>query len=183
MTQTKKTNRKGTGQLAAVDDLVKYFRINRAEIPGLMTRMGVPKRGCGFPWQRIWLALGVSLSSVTDRSALRKPMLKLEEVAALLGESTKTTRRKGDSLHRDQSIPKHIDLGPRKRVYFAAEIQSWISGEPVGFERSQENLSFVARKPKGRKPKVLPQVALEERKPQIGPETVASLFMGPPPKP
>ncbi|MFY2826587.1 helix-turn-helix transcriptional regulator [Ruegeria sp. MALMAid1280] len=181
MTETKKTAGIATGNLATVEDLVKFLRTSRADIPGIMARMGVPKRGIGFPWQRIWLALGVDMTSVVDTTDLYKPMLKLDEVAALLGESSKTTRRRADGMHRDQSIPKHIDLGPRKRIYFAAEIQSWLYGDPIEFERCGKNLSFIEQKPKGRAPKHC-RKSDADTNPLSAPQTAAALFMGPPPK-
>ena len=132
--------------IATIEVLEDYFQIHRTSISDLMNRMAVPRRGAGFPWVRIWAALGVDLKTVSDWNELRKPMLELKEVAPRLGESPKTTRRRGDGKHRDKSIPCHIDVGERSRLYFASEIQTWIDDESIKFERERYNLSFLPTK-------------------------------------
>jgi hypothetical protein len=134
--------------LASVAELSAFFRVDRSAVPSLMGRMGVPKRGSSYPWPRIWIVLGIDLGSVQDLGALKQPLMELKDVAAMLGESAKTTRRRSNGEHRDKTISAHIDLGPRKRLFFPAEIQSWILGEPVPFDRRQESLSFVPDKVK-----------------------------------
>lgn len=165
--------------LATVKDLAGFFRIDRTAVPGVMTTMGVPRRGAGYPWIRIWIALGIDLSSTEDHETLSAPLLELKEVAPILGESPKNTRRRSDGKHRDKSIPAHIDLGPRKRLFFPAEIETWLSGEPVPFERKQEKLSFIpARKDENKASK---KTCKKPKAPQASsPSAVASMFMAPP---
>ena len=138
--------------LAATQDLAEFLRIDRTAVTEVMKVMGVPKRGAGYPWIRIWVALGINLETIEDHEALKSPLLVLKEVAAKLEESPKTTRRHSDVEGGDRSIPGHIDFGPRKRVFFPAEIQSWILGAPVPFERKQVNLSFIPPKQKKSSP-------------------------------
>ncbi len=134
--------------IATVKDLAQFFRVDRTAVPDVMKAMAVPRRGMGYPWLRIWVALGLDLVTVKDPDVLKTPLLALKDVAAMLGENVKTTRRRSEGEHRDKSIPAHIDFGPRKRLYLPAEIQSWILGEPMPFERRQESLSFVPDKAK-----------------------------------
>ncbi len=166
----------GKPDLATVNDLAGFFRIDRSVILNLMNVMGVPKRGAGYPWLRVWVALGINLKVEKDPDVLKNPLLELKDVAALLGESPKTTRRRSDGKHRDKSIPAHIDLGPRKRLYFPDEIQSWILDEPSAFERKKQNLTFIlpnAEKKKGatKKGNKMPAVT------QPSSPTAAALFM------
>lgn len=165
--------------LAKNKDLANFFRIDRAAVPVVMNTMGIPKRGTGYPWIRIWVALGIDLETVKDRKVLKTPLLELKEVAPMLGESPKNTRRRGDGEHRDKSIPAHIDLGPRKRLYFPDEIQTWLLGEPVPFKRKQENLSFIPAKKKMNgapfKTRKKPKDSLPSQ-----PSAVTSMFMTPP---
>ena len=144
-----------------------------------MNTMGIPKRGTGYPWIRIWVALGIDLETVKDRAVLKTPLLALKEVAPMLGESPKNTRRRSDGKHRDKSLPAHIDLGPRKRLFFPAEIETWLLGEPVLFERKQENLSFILAKKKKSGAPV--KTRNKPKAPQPSPPSaVASMFMTPP---
>lgn len=164
--------------LVTTKDLENFLRIDRTAVAEVMKVLGVPKRGAGYPWIRIWVALGVDLSTVKDPDTPKAPLMELKEVAALLGESPKTTRRRGDGKHRDKSIPNHIDLGPRKRLYFPGEIQSWISGKPVPSERKQVDLSFIPSKQKKSSP---PKKSHKEaRVAQPSQVSAASLFMAPP---
>lgn len=164
--------------LATVKDLAKFFRIDRASVSDVMTNIDVPRRGAGYAWLRIWLALGVNVSTAKDHEALKIRLLELKDVAALLGESPKTTRRRGDGEHKDKSIPAHIDLGPRKRLYFPAEIQFWLLGEPVPFERKQEKLSFIPAKQKKSSP---PKKSRKEDSIALPSQvSAATLFMAPP---
>ena len=164
--------------MATVKDLAEFFRVDRTALPAVMASIGVPKRGVGYPWLRIWVALGIDLETVKDRQDLKAPLLELKEVAAMLGESTRTTRRRSDGEHRDKSIPAHIDLGPRKRLFFPGEIQSWFLGEPKAFLRKQENLSFIpAKKKKNSSPE---KTRKEPKTPQPAPPSAAALFMAPP---
>lgn len=165
--------------LASVGDLAAFFRINRAVIPGLMRFLGVPRRGKGFPWIRIWLALGVETDTAREFEPLKDPLLELKEVAALLDESPKTTRRRSDGKHNDKTIPAHIDLGPRKRLFFGSEIRSWIRGEPKPFERRQSNLSYTPEKRQENNPEPRPDKAPSLRTASQG--SAANLFMAPPP--
>lgn len=163
--------------LATIKDLAEFFRVDRTAVPGVMTTMGVPRRGAGYPWIRIWIALGIDLETVKDREDLKTPLLELKQVAPMLGESHKNTRRRSDGKHRDKSIPAHIDLGPRKRLFFPAEIETWLLGEPVLFERKQENLSFIPTKKK----KNGASRTTQKKPPQPSPSSaVASMFMAPP---
>lgn len=171
--------------IATIEDLAEFFSIHRTSISDLMNRMGVPRRGAGFPWVRTWTALGVDLKSVSDWSELRKPLLNLQEVARRLGESPKTTRRRGDGKHRDKEIPYHIDFGEKTRLYFASEIRTWIDGDPIRFGREQCNLFFLPPKDvqKTKRCKLPPS----KRAPAVPPKSatakpVAVMFMAPPPK-
>lgn len=168
----------GQTDLASIRELAVFFGIGRAAIPGLMERMGVPKRGKGYPWLRVWVALGVNRETVRDPVALDVPLLDLKQVADMLGESPKTVRRRSDGTHADKSFPAHVDLGPRKRMFFGSEIHAWITGVPEPFERRRANLSFVLDKtPKSR--------AKAVGRPPEPPSTVprnpaAAMFMKPP---
>lgn len=165
--------------LAAVKDLANFLRIDRTAVPGIMTTMGVPRRGAGYPWIRIWVALGIGLETVKDIEELKTPLLELKQVAAKLGESAKTTRRRSEGEHRDKSLPAHIDLGPRKRLFFPAEIEAWRLGEPVRFERRQENLSFVPARKKNNSALGKTRSEPQSRKPSL-PSGMTSMFMAPP---
>lgn len=163
--------------LATVKTLAEFFRIDRTVVPAVMIAMGVPKRGTGYSWLRIWIALGIDLETVNAPVVLKTPLLELKAVAAMQGESSRTTRRRSDGEHRDKSIPAHIDLGLRKRLFFPGEIQSWLLGEPKAFERKQENLSFIpAKKKKNSSPE---KTRKEPKIPQPVPPSAAALFMGP----
>lgn len=168
---------KWKSEIATVKDLAKFFQISRTALPAVMASMGVPKRGAGYPWFRIWVALGIDLNSIEDHETLKAPLLELKEVASMLGECSRTTRRRADGEHRDKSIPAHIDLGPRKRLFFSGEIQSWILGVPKAFERKQKNLSFIRAK---KKENSSPEKTRKELKtPQPEPPSAAALFMAP----
>ncbi|MEX5576701.1 helix-turn-helix transcriptional regulator [Pseudophaeobacter sp. A-200-2] len=129
--------------LATVEELAEFFRLDRTAVRDVMTAMGVPKRGRGYPWIRIWRALGLDLKTAENLEDLKIPLLNLKQVAAKLGESAKTTRRRSNGEHRDKSIPAYIELGPRKRLFFPAEIESWLLGEQLPFGREQKKLSFI----------------------------------------
>lgn len=164
--------------LATVKDLANFLRIDRTAVPGIMTTMGVPRRGAGYPWIRIWVVLGIDFETVKDIEELKTPLLELKQVAAKLGESAKTTRRRSEGEHRDKSLPAHIDLGPRKRLFFPAEIESWLLGAQLPFVREQTNLSFIPAQKK--KNSVLGKTRNEpqSRKPSP-PSGMASMFMAP----
>ncbi|MEY8798819.1 helix-turn-helix transcriptional regulator [Leisingera sp. XS_AS12] len=117
----------GQTDLASIRELAAFFGIGRAAIPALMGRMGVPKRGRGYPWVRVWVALGVNPETVRDPAAIKAPLLDLKEVAEMLGESPKTVRRRSEGAHADKSLPAHVDLGPRKRMFFSCEIHAWVA--------------------------------------------------------
>lgn len=164
--------------LAMVKDLAEFFRMDRTAVPDVMATMGIPKRGAGYPWIRIWVALGVDLETVKDPEDIKIPLLNLKQVAAMLGESAKTTRRRSEGEHRDKSFPAHIDLGPRKRLFFRTEIRSWLLGEPMPFGREQKNLSFI---PGQAKRTGAPKEARREAEAALSPSpSAAALFMVPP---
>ena len=164
--------------LATIKDLAKFLRIDRTTVPGVMTTMGVPRRGAGYPWIRIWIALGIDLETVKDQEDLKTPLLELKEVAPKLGESPKNIRRRSNGKHRDKTIPAHIDLGPRKRLFFAAEVETWLLGEPVLFERKQENLTFIPTKVERVNTPKNPRKEANATQPV--PSSAAALFMAPP---
>lgn len=164
--------------LAMVKDLAEFFRIDRTAVPDVMATMGIPKRGAGYPWTRIWVALGIDLETVEDPEDLKNPLAELKQVAAILGESPKTARRRSEGKHRDKSIPAHIDLGPRKRLFFPGEVQSWILGEPLPFGREQKNLSFI---PGQAKRTGAAKEARREAEAALSPSpSSAAMFMAPP---
>ncbi|MBE1297155.1 hypothetical protein [Phycobacter azelaicus] len=165
--------------LGSVTDLAKFFSISRAAIPGLMKEMGVPKRGRGYPWIRIWVALGIDLATVRDPAVLRTPLLELQKVAVMLGESPKTTRRRSEGKHRDRSFPAHLNLGPRKRLFFEGEIRAWLLGEPVPFKRRQSKLVFIPAAERKNRAQDEPEPTSTQRKTPRG--SAASLFLAPPP--
>ncbi|AHD03021.1 helix-turn-helix transcriptional regulator [Leisingera methylohalidivorans] len=163
--------------LATVKDLAKFFQVERTAVPDVMSEMGVPRRGGGYPWIRIWRALGFDLKTAENLEDLKIPLLNLKQVAAKLGESAKTTRRRSNGEHRDRSIPAYIDLGPRKRLFFSGEVQSWILGEPLPFSREQKNLSFI---PGQAKRTGAPKAARREAEVTLSPSpSAAALFMAP----
>lgn len=176
MEQSDKPNWKP--DLAMVKDLAEFFRIDRTAVPDVMATMGIPKRGAGYPWIRIWVALGIDLEIVKDPEDLKYPLAELKQVAAKLGESAKTTRRRSNGEHRDKSIPAYIELGPRKRLFFPAEIESWLLGEQLPFGREQKNLSFIpgqAKRTGARK------AARREAEVTLSPSpSAAAMFMAPP---
>ncbi|WP_156916868.1 helix-turn-helix transcriptional regulator [Leisingera aquimarina] len=163
---------------ARVKDLAEFFRIDRTAVPDAMKAMGIPKRGAGYPWIRIWVALGIDLETVKDPEDLKKPLAELKQVAALLGESPRTVRRRSEGEHRDKSIPAYIELGPRKRLFFPAEIESWLLGEQLPFGREQKNLSFI---PGQAKKTGAAKEARREAEAALSPSpSAAALFMVPP---
>ncbi|MBQ4826239.1 hypothetical protein J4729_17010 [Leisingera sp. HS039] len=163
--------------LAMVEELAEFFRLDRTVVRDVMTAMGVPKRGRGYPWIRIWRALGFDLKTAENLADLKILLLKLKQVAAKLGESAKTTRRRSNGEHRDNSIPTYIEFCPRKRLFFPAEIESWLLGEPLPFRREQKNLSFI---PGQAKRTGAPKAARREAEVTLSPSpSAAALFMAP----
>lgn len=164
-------------ELATTEELGEFFNISRAAIPGVMEKMGVPKRGRKYPMLRVWLALGVDLDTIKDAAVLREPLTPLNEVASRLGESQRTARRRSDGLHRDGPMPAFIDLGPRKRLFFRSEIDAWLKGEPMPFARKQADLDFTPDNKKTSNPGSNMGTA---RSVATGVSAVTNLFMAPP---
>lgn len=165
--------------LATLQDLARFLRIDRATVPDVMTIMGVPKRGRGYPWIRIWLAFGIELETVPNRDALKTPLLELKEVAGILEESSKTIRRRSNGEHREKCFPAYVDLGQRKRLFFPSEIESWFTSLPKPFERKQENLSFIPVRKNGSRTKGKAGKNLKAPRPSP-PSAVVAMFMVPP---
>lgn len=165
--------------LATLQELARYLRIDRTTVPDVMATMDVPRRGRGYPWIRIWAAFGIILDAETDRDALKTPLLELKEVAGILEESSKTIRRRSNGEHREKSFPTYVDLGQRKRLFFPSEIEAWFTSLPKPFERKKENLSFIPVRKSGSRTKGKAGKNLKAPRPSP-PSAVVAMFIVPP---
>lgn len=170
-------------QVAVTDNLSTsevaiFFGCSNGYARELMMRLKIPKRGKGYPFRRVLLALGLPDTTPTDTPELRKPLLDVPDIAKATEQSEKTVCRMVIGLHRDKSFTNALHVGPRKRLLFKFEADAWKSGtEPMFIRPPQsihpelQNNKTPKSKSKKKKPRALPE--------QPPAKTVTNIFMSP----
>jgi predicted DNA-binding transcriptional regulator AlpA len=73
-------------------------------------------------WRRMWRIDGVPLFHI---SAMEAQLNTVDQVAEMMGTTSQTIRKAGNSRDPKWNLPEHYDLGPRMRRYLPMHIEAW----------------------------------------------------------
>jgi hypothetical protein len=125
-----KYNSKDPGS-ASDRDLAEYWRMpSTRSARELAKSVGVRRVNGRYLWYSIWKAEGLAPPPRSRWSELKLPHSKVEDVAAILGESTRSARRRGLAKP-DASFPDPIPLRKKPMLWRTAQLRAWQAGLPV----------------------------------------------------
>jgi hypothetical protein len=91
------------------------------------------------------MACGFEAPLSIDAPYIWSPLWDVPAVAKATGQSAKTIGRMFNSAHHDKSFTNALHLGPRKRVVFQFEVESWANGTTPKIERKSELIHLFLR--------------------------------------
>ena len=157
-----------------------FFGCSEGFTRKLMELLDIPKRGKGYPFRRVLLAVGLPPDTPSNTPEIREPLLDVVDIAKAIGQSERTVRRMVNGLHRDESFTNALHAGPRKRLLFKFEVEAWLNGIEPLFTRSTENIHPELQKNGKRvsKPKTKKDKSSSKKPPE---KSMTSIFMPPNP--
>ncbi len=158
-----------------------FFGCSEGFSRDLMEHLDIPKRGKGYPFRRILLAVGLPHDTPANTPEIREPLLDVADIAKAIGQSERTVRRMVNGTHRDKSFTNALHLGPRKRLLFKFEVDAWRNGIEPMFTRAIESIHPELRKDAKRVSK--PKTKKDKSSPKQPPaKSMTSIFVPPNPK-
>jgi len=125
-----KTDSKDPGS-ASAEELAKYWRLPSARAARELARkVGIRHFGGRYPWHSIWQAEGLAPPPRSRWDELKLPHCTADDVAGILGESTRSAQRRGLAKP-DASFPDPIPLRKKPMIWRRAQLRAWQAGLPV----------------------------------------------------
>ncbi|MCA0998777.1 hypothetical protein [Alloyangia pacifica] len=139
---------------ANVEELAHYWRLPSVRAARELARaVGVRKVGDRYPWHGIWAAEGLAPPPHYRWEELKLPHSTASDVAALLGESERSARRRALAKP-DASFPDPVPLRKKPLLWRTAQLKAWQAGLSVpsyrkaslrGTSRDPEPLNVARR--------------------------------------
>jgi predicted DNA-binding transcriptional regulator AlpA len=124
---------------ATEDDLHAYWRTpSRRAARELARSLGIRLVRGGYPWPSVWAAEGLAVPPKNRWNELKLPHLTAEDLAKVLGESTRSARRR-DCSKPDANFPDPVRLREKPKLWRSAQVNAWQAGLPVPAYKAVSN--------------------------------------------